>query len=116
MSVHPFPRIPKLDAMLAKMEQGKRIRQGRLRAAQVEYERQGRSSYHARRKALLDMAAKSRAMVNLADSVRAAALDDLIAVQNELTEMRGRYYAPEPEICWADRIDFSDMREAWWRK
>jgi hypothetical protein len=113
MTVHAFPAFPDFPAITkAKAEADRHralraARRHKLEALEGAFMRQGMSQYRAKRMARLQLSASARKMLKLAESVRAAALDDIIAYQGDLADMRRSYYAPEPEICWADRIDFS---------
>jgi hypothetical protein len=110
MTIHAFPDIPAISKAKAETERRLAIHGARQRKLQVlegAYMRQGMSQYRAKRMARLQLSATARKALKLAESVRCAAMDDILAYQDELADLRRAYYAPEPAICWADRMDFS---------
>ena len=68
------------------------------------------SHFRMKRRAALMDARMARLQYRLADSAMREALRQLLKAQDELADLRRRYYAPEPAICWADRIDFRSER------
>lgn len=111
MTVHAFPDFPAVTKAKAEADRQRALRVARrhkVEALEVDFMRKGMSQYRAQRMARLHLSAAARKMLKLAESVRAAALADILAYQDDLADMRRRYYAPEPPICWADRIDFTE--------
>jgi hypothetical protein len=92
MTILPFPNVA---AIVARQQAARYIRRLRLSTAQLEYEQKGYGTWHAKRAALLQLCARSRLAITLADSVRDRAIGDLIAAQDELVAMRRQYYAEE---------------------
>ena len=110
MTVYAFPDFPAITKAKAEADRRQALRVARLHKVQAlegAFMRQGMSQYRAQRMARLQLSASARKMFKLAESVRLAAMDDIIAYQGELADLRRRYYEPEPDIVWADRIDFS---------
>jgi hypothetical protein len=89
MTILPFPNI---SAIVSKQQAARSVRRYWLATAQLKYEQKGYGTWHAKRAALLQLCARSRAAIALADTVRDRALGDLIAAQDELVAMRKRFY------------------------